>query len=50
MITEKVITGGESPGLCHVPAFIAKIKPVLEFEPSEYGGYHEDTERYGKGK
>jgi hypothetical protein len=33
-----------------MPAFIDKIKSVSELEPSEYCGYNEDTERYGKGE
>jgi len=33
-----------------VVAFIDKIKAVAELEPPENGGYHENTERYGKGQ
>ena len=47
-IAENVITDGKPPGLCQ-PAFINKIKAVSELDPSENGGYQEDTERYGKG-
>ena len=45
-----LIAGGNPPCLRHLPAFIDKIKTVAEFEPSEYGGCGEDTQRYGKWK
>ncbi|KUG23678.1 hypothetical protein ASZ90_006484 [hydrocarbon metagenome] len=40
---KKIIAGGKSPGLCHVPSFIGKIKAVSQFEPSQNGGGKENA-------